>query len=82
VFFWFIYPGAYVKVDARVLVQVSIRKQLRILLAGVWHNLVLVAVVMLLLASGLLDIPWSWLGWERANSGVAITDIVTVGYQP
>ncbi|KAI8057150.1 hypothetical protein BDF22DRAFT_227968 [Syncephalis plumigaleata] len=76
-FFWFIYPGAYVKVDSHVLTQVSIRKQLRIMLAGVWHNIVLVAMIMLLLASGLLDIPWSWLGWNRIDSGVIITNIAT-----
>ncbi|KAI9592108.1 peptidase family M50-domain-containing protein [Syncephalis fuscata] len=76
-FFWFIYPGAFVRVDSHALNRASTLTQLRIMLGGVWHNMILVAIAIILLYTGLLDLPWPWLGWERITSGVVVTSIST-----
>ncbi|RKP08222.1 hypothetical protein THASP1DRAFT_15938 [Thamnocephalis sphaerospora] len=77
VFLWIMYPGAFVELDQRTLAESSTRNKLRIAFAGVWHNLILVAIAAAALKSGMLDWPWTWIGWETTATGVVATSIAS-----
>ena len=51
VFLFFLYPGAFVDLHSDHLTVISPRRQLRIYCAGVWHNIILSAITLLLLVS-------------------------------
>ena len=51
VFFLVLYPGAFVDIATDQLLSASPRQQLRIFCAGVWHNIVIVVMAIIVLLS-------------------------------
>ncbi|XP_011297260.1 membrane-bound transcription factor site-2 protease [Fopius arisanus] len=67
----YIVPVAFVSLNSEQLSQRPMQNQLRILCAGVWHNIVLAVVA----AVGVFISPWLWAPMFSVNSGVVITAI-------
>jgi len=73
--FYGIYPGAFVDLSASALQAVSARKRLRIVCAGVWHNLVLAVIGAMLLS--ILPLLCSPFYQSIEGDGVVVTGIKT-----
>ncbi|KAI8343477.1 hypothetical protein BC941DRAFT_388608 [Chlamydoabsidia padenii] len=76
VFFYYIYPGAFVNVPDQYLLLLSPFRQLKIICAGIWHNLILYVFTLLMLGGGLksmLEIG----GWQslEGNGGVSVVQV-------
>lgn len=75
-FVLYLYPGAFVNISDQLLQNLNPFKQLRIMCAGVWHNLVLYFYCYLSLAGG-LKLMLLLLGWSslEGHGGVGIVHI-------
>jgi S2P endopeptidase len=73
--FYGIYPGAFVDLSANALQAVSARKRLRIVCAGVWHNLILAVLGAMLLS--ILPSLYSPFYQSIEGEGVVVTGIKT-----
>ncbi|KAF9920137.1 Membrane-bound transcription factor site-2 protease [Linnemannia zychae] len=51
------------------------KTQLRVVCAGVWHNVVLFAAAGIFLSSGLFQISLQMFGWKQMTSGVSVVSI-------
>ncbi|EDO41093.1 predicted protein [Nematostella vectensis] len=70
-FFMAIYPGAYVDLYTDHLTMISPIRQLRIYCAGVWHNVILVLLGLLLLWS----LPYLLVPLYMADQGAVVTKV-------
>lgn len=70
----YIIPVAYVSINANELKELPIQNQLRILCAGVWHNILLaeIAAVFLFMRS------WLWIPFFISNSGIYVMSVNVV----
>ncbi|OAD08868.1 hypothetical protein MUCCIDRAFT_76257 [Mucor lusitanicus CBS 277.49] len=75
-FIAYLYPGAFVNIPDQQLQSLNPFKQLRIICAGVWHNLVLYAFSFISLAGG-LKLLLLILGWQSLEGygGVSVVHI-------
>ncbi|ORX54473.1 hypothetical protein DM01DRAFT_1335618 [Hesseltinella vesiculosa] len=75
-FFIYIYPGAFVNVPDQYLQLLSPFRQLKIVCAGVWHNLVLYLWTLVLLQGG-LKLLLECAGWQslEGNGGVSVVKV-------
>ncbi|KAI7865486.1 hypothetical protein BDF14DRAFT_1875560 [Spinellus fusiger] len=76
VFFYYLYPGAFVNVPDQPLQLLSPFRQLKIMCAGVWHNALLYLVTMLFLSGG-LKTCLRMSGWQSLE-GMGGVSVVTV----
>ncbi|KAJ1814728.1 hypothetical protein LPJ56_004771, partial [Coemansia sp. RSA 2599] len=70
-----LYPGAFVDLPREQLERQSVRTQLRVVCAGVWHNAVTALVAWLLVYSGGLGLVFSATGWGKVADGVVVVDV-------
>ncbi|KAK0183441.1 hypothetical protein PV327_001483 [Microctonus hyperodae] len=70
-FLFYIVPAAYVSISLEQLKSLPLQNQLRILCAGVWHNIVLSIIAGLIFFSS----SWLWLPLFHTNSGVYVKSI-------
>ncbi|KAG0006781.1 Membrane-bound transcription factor site-2 protease [Modicella reniformis] len=75
IFLYILYPGAFVDIPSRALAIMSPLQQLRVICAGVWHNIVFFIAAWLFLASGALQLSFRLIGWKQMNDGLSIVDI-------
>ncbi|KAI8374823.1 hypothetical protein BD560DRAFT_327402 [Blakeslea trispora] len=75
-FILYLYPGAFVNISDQSLQSLNAFKQLRIICAGVWHNLVLYLFAFFSLAGG-LKLFLLLLGWQSLEGlgGVSVVQI-------
>ena len=73
-FFTIIYPGAFVDLYTEHLTVISAARQLRIYCAGVWHNVVLVALGMFLLWS----LPYLLVPLYLTGHGAVVVNVMKV----
>ncbi|XP_063985933.1 membrane-bound transcription factor site-2 protease [Diachasmimorpha longicaudata] len=67
----YIVPMAFVSLNSEQLSQRPMQNQLRILCAGIWHNIVLAVIA----AVGVFISPWLWAPMFSVNAGVVVTSI-------
>ncbi|KAI8384788.1 uncharacterized protein BYT42DRAFT_493632 [Radiomyces spectabilis] len=77
IFIYYIYPGAFVNVPDQPLQMLSPFRQLKIICAGVWHNIVLYGCTLLLLAGGLKSL-FLLFGWQSLEAGLGGVSVVSV----
>ncbi|KAK0095004.1 hypothetical protein PV326_009437, partial [Microctonus aethiopoides] len=70
-FLFYIVPAAYVSISLEQLKSLPIQNQLRILCAGIWHNIVLSIIAALIFFSS----TWLWSPLFHTNSGVYVKSI-------
>ncbi|KAI8070679.1 hypothetical protein BC940DRAFT_331517 [Gongronella butleri] len=75
-FIYYIYPGAFVNIPDQFMQILSPFRQLKIVCAGVWHNLVLYLWTLVLL-SGWLKLLLEHTGWQslEGNGGVSVVQV-------
>ncbi|KAI8098207.1 uncharacterized protein B0P05DRAFT_460800 [Gilbertella persicaria] len=75
-FVMYLYPGAFVNISDQSLQTLSPFKQLKIMCAGVWHNLVLYGFTFLALSGG-LKLCLLILGWQSLEGlgGVSVVQV-------
>lgn len=75
-FVMYLYPGAFVNIPDQQLQNLEPFKQLKIMCAGVWHNLVLYAYTSISLGGG-LKLLLLILGWQslEGHGGVSVVHI-------
>lgn len=74
IFIFFTIPIAYVDMNSEQTVALPLKNQLRIICAGVWHNIILATVA----AAVLVFSTWLWTPLYSTNSGVYVKTIVPV----
>ncbi|CAO3586227.1 unnamed protein product [Absidia cylindrospora] len=76
VFIYYIYPGAFVNIPDQYLLLLSPFRQLKIICAGIWHNLILYGLTLLMLGGGLKSILELG-GWQslEGNGGVSVVQV-------
>ncbi|KAL1919709.1 uncharacterized protein VTP21DRAFT_1640 [Calcarisporiella thermophila] len=74
VFLLVLYPGAFVDLSSRALSILTPLRKLKIICAGVWHNIVLYVVCWVFLTTLLRPILLLC-GWQEVTDGVVVTDI-------
>ncbi|KAI7906075.1 uncharacterized protein BX663DRAFT_498691 [Cokeromyces recurvatus] len=76
IFVLYLYPGAFVNIPDQPLQNLQPWKQLKIICAGVWHNLVLYLFTFLSLAGG-LKILLLLIGWQSLENtgGVSVVHV-------
>jgi S2P endopeptidase len=76
VFIYYIYPGAFVNVPDQYLLLLSPFRQLKIICAGIWHNLILYGFTLVLLGGGLKAMLETG-GWQslEGNGGVSVVQV-------
>ena len=78
-FLYFFYPGAFVSFSDQHFSKCSPIKKLRILCAGVWHNIVLFLFGILILNSGLATLLMTLTGYRSVEgTGVSIIGVEEV----
>jgi S2P endopeptidase len=75
---YILYPGAFVDISSRVLAIMSPIQQLRVICAGVWHNIVLFLAAWVFLSSGALDLSFKLIGWTQMTDGLSVVDVSIV----
>ncbi|KAJ1729119.1 hypothetical protein LPJ72_005136 [Coemansia sp. Benny D160-2] len=70
-----VYPGAFVDVERAKLATRSLRAQLGVACAGVWHNAVVGAAAWALVGAGALRFLLLAAGWAAVSDGVAVVDV-------
>ncbi|KAJ2522174.1 hypothetical protein GGI11_001798 [Coemansia sp. RSA 2049] len=70
-----VYPGAFVDVERAKLATRSLRAQLGVACAGVWHNAVVGAAAWALVGAGALRFLLLAAGWAAVADGVAVVDV-------
>ncbi|KAF9429872.1 Membrane-bound transcription factor site-2 protease [Podila epigama] len=73
---YILYPGAFVDISSRALAMLSPLQQLRVICAGVWHNIVLFVLAWIFLWTGALQLSFRILGWHEMNDGLSVVDVV------
>ncbi|KAK2584852.1 hypothetical protein KPH14_006290 [Odynerus spinipes] len=68
----FVIPIAYVNMNSEQFVSLPLRNQLRIMCAGVWHNIILAAIA----ATILVLSTWFWAPLYDLHSGVYVKSIL------
>ncbi|KAG1474066.1 hypothetical protein G6F56_000576 [Rhizopus delemar] len=78
VFFMYLYPGAFVNIPDQQLATLTPFRQLKIVCAGVWHNLILYLFCLVSLAGG-LKMLLVLIGWQSLENlgGVGVVHIRT-----
>lgn len=71
IFLFFLYPGAFVDLHPDHLTVISPHRQLRIYCAGVWHNMILTAVIFLLL----LTLPYVLYPFYAVGGGAIVLSV-------
>lgn len=76
VFIYYIYPGAFVNIPDESMQLLSPFRQLKIICAGVWHNVVLYLWTFILLSGG-LKLCLTLAGWQSLEStgGVSVVSV-------
>ncbi|CDS10102.1 hypothetical protein LRAMOSA02779 [Lichtheimia ramosa] len=76
VFMYYIYPGAFVNIPDQALSLLSPFNQLKIICAGVWHNIVLYLWVLFFLSGG-LKLCLLLVGWQSLEGlgGVSVVSV-------
>ncbi|KAJ3277523.1 Membrane-bound transcription factor site-2 protease [Borealophlyctis nickersoniae] len=72
IFFYVLYPGAFVDLEPSTLAVISPINRLRIICAGVWHNAALGLMTWLLLATLPLWLAW---GYVTMPTGVVVLSV-------
>ncbi|KAF9909362.1 Membrane-bound transcription factor site-2 protease [Linnemannia zychae] len=75
IFLYILYPGAFVDIPSRALAIMSPIQQLRVVCAGVWHNVVLFAVAGIFLSSGAFQVSLQIIGWKQMDNGVSVVSV-------
>ncbi|KAF9972819.1 hypothetical protein BGZ73_004003, partial [Actinomortierella ambigua] len=75
IFLYILYPGAFVDVPSRAMSILTPIQQLRIICAGVWHNIVLFVIVWLIISSQTLELSFRILGWQHLDDAVTVADV-------
>ncbi|KAK3831094.1 MAG: hypothetical protein J3R72DRAFT_455214 [Linnemannia gamsii] len=75
IFLYILYPGAFVDISSRALAIMSPIQQLRVMCAGVWHNVVLFAAAGIFLSSGAFQLSLQMVGWKQMNNGVSVVRV-------
>ncbi|CAO3570425.1 unnamed protein product [Mortierella alpina] len=75
IFLYILYPGAFVDISPRALAIMSPLQQLRIICAGVWHNIVLFVLAWAFLSSGMLMLCLRVIGWTQMDYGLSVVDV-------
>ena len=79
IFLYFLYPGAFVSFSDQYFAKCSPVKKLRILCAGVWHNIVVFLFGMFILNSGLITLSMSLTGYRLVEGiGVSVVGVEEV----
>ncbi|KAI9310616.1 hypothetical protein BX666DRAFT_1869476 [Dichotomocladium elegans] len=76
VFIYYIYPGAFVNISDQALSLLSAFDQLKIICAGVWHNVILYLWTLVFLSGG-LKVCLLLLGWQslEGSGGVSVVGV-------
>ncbi|CAO3613921.1 unnamed protein product [Cunninghamella blakesleeana] len=77
IFIYYIYPGAFVNISDQYLQLLSPFRQLKVICAGVWHNLILYLFTLILLGGGLktgLELC-GWQSLEDNGGGVSVVQV-------
>jgi hypothetical protein len=74
-FVFLMYPGAYVNLDSHTLHLLHPFRQLRVICAGAWHNIVLCAVAYLLLNSLPVTMKWGYTAMGDAAGGLVVSKV-------
>ncbi|CAG8527323.1 9744_t:CDS:2 [Diversispora eburnea] len=76
IFLYIIYPGAFVEISTHEMKELPCFKQLRILCAGVWHNLIIFLLGYFILNTGLFTSFLSLTLWRSVdNMGVSVISV-------
>ncbi|KAF9121240.1 Membrane-bound transcription factor site-2 protease [Mortierella sp. 14UC] len=75
IFLYILYPGAFVDISSRALAIMSPIQQLRVVCAGVWHNVVLFAAAGIFLSSGAFQFSLQMVGWKQMGHGVSVVSV-------
>ncbi|KAI7860358.1 hypothetical protein BDC45DRAFT_454702 [Circinella umbellata] len=76
IFVYYIYPGAFVNISDHALQLIAPFRQLKIICAGVWHNIILYLWTLIMLSGG-LKIILLILGWQslEGTGGVSVVNV-------
>ncbi|KAI9490393.1 hypothetical protein BDB00DRAFT_837673 [Zychaea mexicana] len=76
IFVYYIYPGAFVNISDHALHLIAPFRQLKIICAGVWHNIILYMWALIMLSGGLKMILLL-LGWQslEGSGGVSVVNV-------
>ncbi|KAF9358905.1 Membrane-bound transcription factor site-2 protease [Mortierella sp. NVP85] len=77
IFLYILYPGAFVDIPSRALAIMSPLQQLRVICAGVWHNIVLFIAAWIFLSSGALQLSFTLIGWSQMTDGLSVIEIAS-----
>lgn len=77
---YILYPGAFVDISPRALAILSPLQQLRIICAGVWHNIVLFGLAWAFLWTGALQLSFRIAGWREMDDGLSVVNVMNVRY--
>ncbi len=76
IFLYFFYPGAFVSFSDQYFTKCLFRGKLRILCAGVWHNVVVFIFGMFILNSGIITLSMSLTGYRSVEgTGVSVISV-------
>ncbi|CAB4416729.1 unnamed protein product [Rhizophagus irregularis] len=76
IFLYFFYPGAFVSFSDLHFNKCLFREKLRILCAGVWHNIVIFLFGMFILNSGIITLSMSLTGYRSVEgTGVSVISV-------
>ncbi|KFH68772.1 hypothetical protein MVEG_05577 [Podila verticillata NRRL 6337] len=73
---YILYPGAFVDISPRALAMLSPLQQLRVICAGVWHNIVLFGFAWAFLWTGALQLSFRIAGWREMDDGLSVVNVV------
>lgn len=74
-FVFLMYPGAYVNLDSNALHMLHPFRQLRVICAGAWHNIVLFIVSYLLLNSLPVTMKWGYTTVGEVAGGLVVSKV-------
>jgi S2P endopeptidase len=76
IFLYFFYPGAFVNFSDQYFNKCSLIKKLRILCAGVWHNVIIFLFGIFILNSGIITLSMSLTGYKSVvGTGVSVIGV-------
>ncbi|KAG0032119.1 Membrane-bound transcription factor site-2 protease [Podila clonocystis] len=76
IFLYILYPGAFVDFSSRAMAMLSPLQHLRIVCAGVWHNIVLFGLAWAFLWTGALQLSFRIVGWREMDDGLSVVSVV------
>lgn len=74
-FVFLMYPGAYVNLDSHTLHLLHPFRQLRVICAGAWHNIVLCVLGYLLLSSLPVTMKWGYTTMGEVAGGLVVSKV-------